>query len=131
MTPGQVTGLAPALTEFLGCFRRCFGESRTVEHFRVYCRGLLSDLDRKSVEPMAVAAGGYLVYCPPVAGYGKLNPGLSRIVPVAFSYILAARRSVSSLKTGPMSCMPMGRPALERPAGIEMPGTPARFALIV
>ena len=57
MTPEQVAGLAPALTEFLGCFRRCFGECRTVEHFRVYCRGLVSDLRRKSVEPIAVAAG--------------------------------------------------------------------------
>jgi len=57
MTPDQIAGLAPALTEFLGFFRRCFGERRVLDHFAVYCRGLLSDLRRKSVEPVAVAAG--------------------------------------------------------------------------
>src|SRR5256885_327315 len=29
---------------------------------------------------------------------------------------------------GQMSCSPMGRPALETPQGIEIPGSPARFA---
>jgi SRSO17 transposase len=57
MTTEQIAGLAPALTEFLGSFKSCFGECRTRDHFAVYCRGLLSNLPRKSVEPMAVAAG--------------------------------------------------------------------------
>jgi len=57
MTTEQIAGLAPALTEFLGSFKRCFGECRTRDHFAVYCRGLLSNLPRKSVEPVAVAAG--------------------------------------------------------------------------
>jgi SRSO17 transposase len=57
MTPEQIAGLGPALTEFIGSFRRCLGECRVMRHFAVYCRGLLSNLRRKSVEPVAVAAG--------------------------------------------------------------------------
>src|ERR1041385_8383687 len=57
MLPEQIAGLAPALREFLGGFTNCFGECRLVNHFATYCRGLLSDLQRKSVEPIALAAG--------------------------------------------------------------------------
>jgi SRSO17 transposase len=57
MLPEQITGLAPALTEFLGVFKNCLGECRLWDHFATYCRGLLSDLQRKSVEPIALAAG--------------------------------------------------------------------------
>lgn len=57
MLPEQITGLAPALTEFLGVFKNCFGECRLLDHFATYCRGLLSNLKRKSVEPIALAAG--------------------------------------------------------------------------
>ena len=45
------------LTQFLREFARCFGRVRTREHFATYVRGQLSDLPRKSVEPMADAAG--------------------------------------------------------------------------
>jgi len=57
MTPEQITGLGPALTEFIGSFKTCLGESRLLDHFATYCRGLLSSLKRKSVEPIALAAG--------------------------------------------------------------------------
>jgi len=57
MLPEQIAGLAPALTEFLGVFKNCFGECRLLDHFATYCRGLLSNLPRKSVEPIALAAG--------------------------------------------------------------------------
>ena len=57
MTPEQIAGLGLALTEFLGFFRTCFGERRVLDHFAVYGRGLLSNLRRKSVEPVALAAG--------------------------------------------------------------------------
>lgn len=57
MTAEQIAALGPALTKFLRSFHRCFGECRLVDHFREYCRGLLSDLPRKSVEPMALEAG--------------------------------------------------------------------------
>jgi SRSO17 transposase len=57
MLPEQIAGLAPALTEFLNGFKNCFGECRLLDHLATYCRGLLSDLQRKSVEPSALAAG--------------------------------------------------------------------------
>jgi SRSO17 transposase len=58
MSPQQIAGLAPALTQFLRIFRNCLGECRLVDHFVTYCSGLLSDLQRKSIEPIALAAGG-------------------------------------------------------------------------
>jgi SRSO17 transposase len=57
MTPEALAGLGTALSQFLRSFRGCFFECRLLDHFDVYCRGLLSDLGRKSVEPIALAAG--------------------------------------------------------------------------
>ena len=57
MTVEQVAALGPALTTFLGCFKPCFVTKSTFGHCATYCRGLLSDLPRKSVEPIALAAG--------------------------------------------------------------------------
>jgi SRSO17 transposase len=57
MTPQEIAGLGPALAQFLRPLGGCFSECRLLGHFDVYCRGLLCDLDRKSVEPIALAAG--------------------------------------------------------------------------
>src|SRR5215204_6185195 len=57
MTAEQVAGLGPALTEYLSSFRDCFPRRESLAHLGTYCRGLLSDLPRKSVEPIALAAG--------------------------------------------------------------------------
>jgi len=57
MTTDQVAALGPAFTEYLGCFRSCFLTKNTFAHLGTYCRGLISDLARKSVEPIALAAG--------------------------------------------------------------------------
>lgn len=57
MTAEQIAGLGPALTAFLDSFRPCFGRRDTYAHLGTYCRGLISDLPRKSVEPIALAAG--------------------------------------------------------------------------
>src|SRR6185312_4285636 len=57
MTPEQVAALGPALAAYLRQFDDCFRQDRTREHLHTYCRGLLSDLPRKSVEPIALAAG--------------------------------------------------------------------------
>jgi SRSO17 transposase len=57
MTIDQIKSLGPALTEFLGQFDDCFVSADTRAHLRDYVQGQLSDLPRKSVEPMAVAAG--------------------------------------------------------------------------
>ncbi len=57
MTEQEIAGLGPAFTSYLGRFRTCLGQKRTAAHFDTYCRGLLSDLPRKSVEPIALEAG--------------------------------------------------------------------------
>jgi SRSO17 transposase len=57
MTDQQVADLGPAFAAYLGRYRQCFGQERIAVHFDNYCRGLLSDLSRKSVEPIALACG--------------------------------------------------------------------------
>ena len=57
MTDEQIAALGPAFAAELRRYRDCFGQDRTARHFDNYCRGLLSDLPRKSVEPIALACG--------------------------------------------------------------------------
>lgn len=57
MTEQEITDLGPAFANYLGRYRSCFLQKRTAAHFDTYCRGLLSDLPRKSVEPIALEAG--------------------------------------------------------------------------
>src|SRR5271169_7258551 len=57
MTDQEIAGLTPAFAAYLGRYRDCFLQKRTMAHFDSYCRGLLSDLPRKSVEPIALQAG--------------------------------------------------------------------------
>src|SRR5438477_5334690 len=57
MTAEQIAALGPAFTTYCGSFARCFPRRETRRHLATYCRGLLSDLARKSVEPIALAAG--------------------------------------------------------------------------
>jgi SRSO17 transposase len=47
----------PELNNFLGRFDHCFSDHRSRQHLPVYLRGQLSDLDRKSVEPIAQLGG--------------------------------------------------------------------------
>src|SRR5208337_1097245 len=55
MSPGEIAALGSALASFLKSFSCCFGRRPTFEHLLTYCRGLLSDLPRKSIEPLALA----------------------------------------------------------------------------
>ena len=57
MTEQEIAGLGPAFASYLGRYRTCFLQKRTAAHFDTYCRGLLSDLPRKSAEPIALYAG--------------------------------------------------------------------------
>ncbi|AWM35698.1 hypothetical protein GobsT_66180 [Gemmata obscuriglobus] len=57
MTEVQLEALGPALATFLEGFRAHFRSAPTFEHLRTYSRGLLSDLPRKTAEPVALAAG--------------------------------------------------------------------------
>src|SRR5437016_986246 len=57
MTDQEIAGLGPAFATYLGRYRGCFLQKRTATHFDNYCRGLLSELPRKTVEPIALACG--------------------------------------------------------------------------
>jgi SRSO17 transposase len=57
MTEEQLDGLGPALDDFLRPYLFCCGYTQTFDHLHTYCRGLLSELPRKSVEPIALASG--------------------------------------------------------------------------
>src|SRR6185437_6208112 len=57
MTEQEIAGLGPAFAAYLGRYRNCFLQKRTAAHFDNYCRGLLLDLPRKTVEPIALHAG--------------------------------------------------------------------------
>ena len=53
MTADQIRSLGPALSDYLDEFSDCFKVPETRLHLKDYVRGQLSDLPRKSVEPMA------------------------------------------------------------------------------
>jgi SRSO17 transposase len=57
VTEEELDGLGAALDDFLQPYLYCCGFTQTFGHLHTYCRGLLSDLKRKSVEPIALAAG--------------------------------------------------------------------------
>ena len=56
MDAKKLSGLLPELDRFVLRFEDCFSDRRSREHLPVYVRGQLSDLDRKSVEPIAMRA---------------------------------------------------------------------------
>jgi SRSO17 transposase len=57
MTPEQLIALGTAFVAYLRLFEHCIAYRPTVAHLHAYCRGLLSDLPRKSIEPLALACG--------------------------------------------------------------------------
>lgn len=57
MTPEQLLVLGTAFAAYLRLFEDCIAYRPTAEHLHSYCRGLLSDLARKSIEPIALACG--------------------------------------------------------------------------
>jgi SRSO17 transposase len=57
MTEQQILDLGPALADYLDHFLFCCEYTQTFRHLSVYCRGLLSDLKRKTAEPIALASG--------------------------------------------------------------------------
>jgi SRSO17 transposase len=57
MTPQQIQQLGPAFARYLQQFLFCCDYTQTFHLLEVYCKGLLSDLPRKSAEPIALASG--------------------------------------------------------------------------
>jgi len=57
MDAAEIRRLKPKLLKYLQEYGDCFGRSDTRGHLATYVEGQLSKLDRKSVEPIALAAG--------------------------------------------------------------------------
>src|SRR4051812_49831453 len=57
MTEQQLRALGPALARYLDRFLFCCAYTQTFAHLGTYVRGLLSDLPRKTCEPIALQAG--------------------------------------------------------------------------
>ena len=57
MDAREIQQLRPLLNQYLREFDDCFGRREPFEHLRTYVCGQLSDLHRKSMEPVADAAG--------------------------------------------------------------------------
>lgn len=57
MTADQIRSLQPALAALLKHFRPFFKRETTFKHWECYLLGLMADLKRKSIEPIALAAG--------------------------------------------------------------------------
>ena len=57
MTADQIRSLQPALAALLTTFRPCFKRVASFGHWERYIVGLITDLKRKSIEPIALAAG--------------------------------------------------------------------------
>lgn len=57
MTADQIRSLQPALAALLTTFRSCFRRSSSFRHWERYLVGLITDLKRKSIEPIALASG--------------------------------------------------------------------------
>lgn len=57
MDADTLKSFLPEFTRYIGRFSDCFYDHRCREHLPVYVRGQLSNLDRKSVEPIALASG--------------------------------------------------------------------------
>src|SRR4051812_39128198 len=57
MTRQELQGLSSQLSGFLDEFLFCCEYTQTFTHLGSYVRGLLSDLERKTCEPIATAAG--------------------------------------------------------------------------
>jgi SRSO17 transposase len=57
MTADQIRSLQPELAALLAVFRPCFKRVASFFHWERYIVGLMTDLKRKSIEPIALAAG--------------------------------------------------------------------------
>jgi SRSO17 transposase len=74
MNADQLRSLQPALAALLESFRPCFQKEPTFRHLETYVLGLLADLKRKSVEPIALAAGVSGAHAAGVSLAARLGP---------------------------------------------------------
>jgi len=78
MDARQIRSLQPAMAAFAADFRDCFKREATYEHFQRHLLGLQTDMQRKSIEPIALAAGVK-------SGSGAHDAGVSPVFQVGSS----------------------------------------------
>ena len=88
MIKDLVQAVGQEFTAFLRPFERFFDNQGTVQHFRTYTRGLLTDLDRKTAEPLAQYAGTPRDVC---SSFTKPACGTTTASPTAFNRSFAPR----------------------------------------
>ena len=57
MNYDQLASFEPALADFLEKVRHCFKRDKTFGYLQKYILGLMADLKRKSIEPIALSCG--------------------------------------------------------------------------
>jgi len=82
MTADQIRSLQPALAALAAQFRGCFKTDQTFSHWQKYLLGLMADLKRKSIEPIALAGGGESTDHSGAGGRGGRRPGVENLEPV-------------------------------------------------
>src|SRR3972149_2220366 len=70
MTADQIRSLQPALAALLETFRPYLGRASNFGHLVAYVWGLTADLKRKSIEPIALAAGADVAGVSLLSGLG-------------------------------------------------------------
>ncbi len=78
MTTDQILSLGPQLADFLGEFDDCFTRSEPRGHLASYVKGQLSDLKRKSVQPIADFNGTPRRTLQEFLAWSPWDPGLLR-----------------------------------------------------
>ena len=99
MTEVELDGLGSALDDFLRPYLFCCGYTQTFGHMHTYCRGLLSELKRKSVEPIALAFSDFEGYVrlPTSALHADENLGARRQYVNQVASMEAGARAVISI----------------------------------
>jgi SRSO17 transposase len=122
MTGDQLRDLGPAFTAFLRPFERFFDSAKSVPHFRTYTHGLLSDLPRKTAEPLALAAGTaprclqqFLKVC--LWDHDGLTDGLQQTV----------RDAVADLPADPVGTVGILDETSARKQGTKTPGVKRQY----
>lgn len=78
MTEQEIARIGPEFSAYLKRYRGCFFQERSLTHFDNYCRGLLANVGRRSVEPIALASGTAVRTLQAFLKDGKWNHELAR-----------------------------------------------------
>lgn len=121
MTEAQYARLAPQFASYLHGFREQFAYEPAFGHFQNYSRGLLSDEDRKTVEPLALRSGTAVRTLQAFLATGAVDDAGLRTT-LRQQFVLEFRREPDPLKLGTIgipdetSCLKKGKltPGVQR-----------------